>query len=118
MLSYFSESIKLSQELGLKLTQIDNYKSLYEMYYLQNDAKNALIYYQSYVNLRDSIFNGNKPKEKPKENLLAETKELILKKQYLKKANEFKLLGIGSGGLIIILLLIVFYQQIRIRQLK
>lgn len=54
---YLNKSIDISIELDLKLTLIDNYKSYYELYYLQNQSSNALKYYQLYINLRDSVFN-------------------------------------------------------------
>lgn len=115
---YLNESLELSEQMGLYLTQMDTYKLFYELHYLQNNSKKALSYYQDYVHLRDSVFLENKDNGQLAVNLLAQNKELSLKKELVQKKKNFKHLLLGSSLTILFLLLVVFFQQIKINQLK
>lgn len=115
---YLNESLELSTRLGLYLTQMDNYKLFYELHFLQNNSKKALHYYQAYVHLRDSVFLENKNNGSIAVNLLAQNKELSLKKELVQQKKNFKYLLLGASITIVILLLVVFFQQIKIKQLE
>ncbi len=115
---YLDQSLELSTRLGLYLTQMDNYKLFYELHYLQNNSKEALYYYQAYVHLRDSVFMENKNNEPIAVNLLAQNKELSLKKELIQQKKNFKQLLLGSSLAIVVLVLVVFFQQIKIKQLE
>ncbi len=115
---YLKKSLELSTRLGLFLTQMDNYKLFYELHFLQNNSKKALHYYQTYVHLRDSIFLENKNNGSIAVNLLAQNKELSLKKELFQQKKNFKHLLISASIIMVILILVVFFQRIKIKQLE
>jgi len=109
---YLNQSNGIAKELDLKLTMIDNYKSYYELYYLQNMSKEALKYYQLYVNLRDSIFDSKQNVKKVEAHNTSINEEVLnLKKELFEKVRFYKLLNIFSIVIIALLVLFVFYQR-------
>lgn len=112
---YLNESNVIAQDIDLTLTMMDNYKSYYELYYLQNMAKDALRYYQLYVNLRDSIFDSKLSSQKGGFYNSSRNEELLnLKKELFETARFYKLISIVFIAIITLLVLLVIYQRRKI----
>lgn len=109
---YLEQSLKIATELDLTLTIMDNYKSYYELYYIQDRSHEALKYYQMYVSLRDSIFNAKQPKsELPLTNISNGEDLLELKKIIYEQDKRMKNWSILLFGLIFILVIIIGIQK-------
>jgi tetratricopeptide (TPR) repeat protein len=105
-LHYFGQSLQLAQQNSYIITEMDNYKSYYELFYLQDKPKEALEYYKKYVTLHDSLFN-------PKNTTQAATIEtytdgndqlLLLKKKYLDLQKTYKNTVFILGFIILLLI--------------
>jgi len=115
---HFTQSLAISQELGLNLTKMDNYQSLYELYYVQNESKIALEYYQKYVQLRDSVFKNNPNIEKNPSSVTLQNEKLLLKKQLVFTTKLMKTTAGIAIGIIVILLFIIFRLRLQSGKLQ
>ncbi len=112
----FMQSLELADNYDLHLTRMENYKSLYELEYIQNNSKQALAYYQKFVALRDSIFN--KDANALKEKFSVDEETLELKKQLVQKDKIFRYTIISSLIILIVMVLIILTQRLKIKQLS
>ncbi len=62
-LSYFYESLKLSRRLGLRAQQMRSAKSISNTYKETGDFEKSLKYFETYTQLKDSIFNDEKHRQ-------------------------------------------------------
>lgn len=58
-IDYYEKAISLYEELGFKKEIADNYKELSQLYAKQSNFKKSLEYFQSYADLKDSLFNAD-----------------------------------------------------------
>ena len=111
----FQKSLKIATNNDYRLTEMDNYKSLYELHYINNNSKKALNFYQKYVSLRDSLFN-NLNSEAFTNEISDEKLSLQLQVKVLKE--RVSVLLIVSIIVFLILVLMLIIQRIRIKQLN
>ncbi len=110
----YKQSLKIAIDLDLKLTQMDNYKSFYELYYFKNSSKKALMFYQKFVALRDSIFNKNSTAASGK--YIINEELLQAKKELTQKNRLFIYTLVISIAIIIILIIMLLLQRAKIRK--
>jgi len=112
-------SLKIAQKLDLPLTIMDNYKSLYELNYLENNSKEALSFYQKYVSQRDSLFNEKSMLSHDHASIPQSENELLgLKKQLLVLQEKFTYLLYSSAGMVGFLVLLLFFQRAKVKKLR
>ena len=58
-INYYKMAIDLYAELGFKKEIADNYKELSQLYAQQQNYRKSLDYFQSYADLKDSLFNAD-----------------------------------------------------------
>ena len=83
-LKYLEKSKVLANEMGVKKVNIDNYALLSQVYEKENDYKNALIYFKTYIGKKDSLFSEKSDKI---------LQELQTKYETEKKETEINLLN-------------------------
>ena len=128
---YFKKSAKVAQQVDYKKVELQNYKSLSELYSQNKDYKNAYKYHLLYSGLKDSIFNQEKFKEiallqtkyetKEKEQEIAHQQAIIEKEQAENKAKQLKiksqqrLIIFAITGLVLLIVIAIvilrFYRQ-------
>jgi tetratricopeptide (TPR) repeat protein len=90
---YFEQSLQIARQYGYAITEMDNYKSYYELFYLQDKPKEALDNYKKYVTLHDSLFNPKNTVQPTTIETYANSNEnfLMLKKNYLDLQKSYKI---------------------------
>jgi tetratricopeptide (TPR) repeat protein/DNA-binding CsgD family transcriptional regulator len=118
----YETGLKKSIEVADKSNIKTGYKLLYDLYKQKNDYKNALVYYNSYTGMKDSIFNKERSNaieelqiryEVDKKQHKIESQELIIKQK--KRQITYALIG---GSLILLLAVIVILLIIKYKRQK
>lgn len=127
---YLNESLKISEEINAKLVLLMNYESLVELNKKKGNFEKALLYQDLYNQINDSIFNIKKLKEftelETKYEVAQKDQEiLILKKEQEVQQSKAKQQAIIKNGLIIgiisliiIVALILYTYQQRLKNQK
>ncbi len=117
---YIDESMEITERLGLSLTKIDNLRVYYEIYYLQDEAKQALTYYQQYIALKDSLLIENEHLGDDVAKVINDDATLALKKEILQREQANKRIMHISMAIIFVLLLlsINLYSRLKTRELE
>jgi serine phosphatase RsbU (regulator of sigma subunit) len=79
-LSHAKKSLDLAQEIGYPMDIQNASESLYKIYNIKSDFKNALLYHELYVAMRDSLHNENNERAILSQALKYEYEKEILKK--------------------------------------
>ncbi len=114
----FSESLKISTQIGAAAHKKQAYANLSETYETKGDFKNALKYYKLYYELKDSVINEQSQKQiaELEQKYESEKKERLIELQQLELIkSENRLYQFAAiGGIVLMLLLLwagYFYQR-------
>ncbi|MDF2447991.1 MAG: protein serine/threonine phosphatase [Bacteroidota bacterium] len=121
---YAEEGVRLSNELGTTTTYMDALEMLYKIKKAVGDDKNALIFYEKMIRIKDSITNDENKKEITKKELQFEfdKKEALLNAEKEKEtalANKEKriqkiiIYSISLGFLLLLILAGVIFNNLR-----
>ncbi|MBK9592011.1 MAG: tetratricopeptide repeat protein [Crocinitomicaceae bacterium] len=130
-LTHAKRSLDLAQEIGYPMDIQNASESLYKIYNIKSDFKNALLYHELYVAMRDSLHNENNERAILSQALKYEYEKEILKKnlEHLKQ-QEIKDLQIKERdatinqektmryALVIGMLLMVYVVYISVRNYR
>ncbi|MCF6169401.1 MAG: tetratricopeptide repeat protein [Bacteroidales bacterium] len=125
---YFLKALEVSRKINAVENQLDNYKSLTELYRQKGQPAKALANFTSYVNIKDSIFNDESHQ---KYNAVKAKYEVEKKQQeldHLKLENNLRILEerqsrfllLGAIGLLVLIVLVVvlIFRQHKVRSLQ
>jgi serine phosphatase RsbU (regulator of sigma subunit) len=130
-LSHAKKSLELAEEIGYPMDIQNASETLYKIYTIKSDYRNALAYHELYVAMRDSLHNENNERALLSQGLKYEYEKEILKKnlEHLKQ-QEIKDLQIKERdatinqektlryALVIGLLLMIYVVYISVRNYK
>ena len=125
---YLLKALDISKKINAVENQLDNYKSLSELYRQSNKYAEALVFYNQYVTIKDSIFNDENHKKysavKAKyevEKKQGELDKIILEneiKDLEAQQSKYFLLGALGLSLLIILVVVLIFRQYKLSSLQ
>ncbi|MCC7050476.1 MAG: SpoIIE family protein phosphatase, partial [Bacteroidia bacterium] len=104
---YLKDALQLDQEIASLEGQIEDHKSLYDLYEKINNPEAALFHYKSYTHLKDSVYSEENTKNLVKAgmNFEFEKKETISRA----KQERQRLIIYSIGAIAVLLILLVFF---------
>ncbi|MDC6389223.1 tetratricopeptide repeat protein [Maribacter sp. PR1] len=123
---FSSKAVRIAQNIGADLTEMDGYKTLSQVYYTKGNLRKAFDFRILYENRKDSLYTLEKRdlaeeieakyqnEQKTKEIALLASEKKLQTLQLGKRKNERN--AIIAFALLILLLAVLLYNQYRIKQ--